>query len=265
MTIITITTDFGLRDGYGGVMKGVIWGINPIAKIVDITHLIPPQDVNQGSIALSQVVPFFPENTIHVAVVDPGVGTTRRPMAAKIGSQFFVGPDNGLFTRVIRAGEEKKVEIAFVELDKPQFWLSEISHVFHGRDIFAPVAAHLSSNVSIHEVGTLFSDPILLPLPKLEFCKDKIVGEVVSIDNFGNLATNIMEDHLKKFNKNFVIKLMDQTIFDFVSTFGDKPQGTLVGLIGTQKNLLIACVNSNAQQKIGGSVKIGSKVEVIFE
>lgn len=265
MPIITITTDFGMRDGYVGVMKGVIWGINPDVKIVDITHLIPPQDVNQGSIALQRVVPYFPENTIHVAVVDPGVGTHRRPMAAKIGSQYFVGPDNGLFTRVIHLGEETLREVVFVELDKPQYWLSEISHVFHGRDIFAPAAAHLSSNVSIHEIGTPFANPILLPLPALDFHKDKIIGEVVSIDNFGNLATNILEDHLKKYNKNFVIKIMDYTITDFVSTFGDKPQGTLIGLIGTQKDLIIVCVNSNAQQKIGGSVKIGSKVEIIFE
>ncbi len=265
MAIITITTDFGLRDGYVGVMKGVIWGINQDVEIVDITQLIPPQDINLGGIALQRVVPYFPDNTIHLAVIDPGVGTNRRAMAAKIGSQYFVGPDNGLFTRVIHNGDESKKEIKFVELNKPQYWLKEISHVFHGRDIFSPAAAHLASGISIDEIGTPFSDPILMTLPEVYLFEDKILGEVVSIDNFGNLATNIMQEHLDKYNRKFFIKIDDHKITDFVTTFGDKAKGSLVGLMGTQKDLLIACVNSNAHSMLGGSVGVGTKVEIVFE
>ncbi|HSM25110.1 MAG TPA: SAM-dependent chlorinase/fluorinase, partial [Anaerolineaceae bacterium] len=199
MSIITITTDFGLRDGYVGVMKGVIWGICPDAKIVDITHLIPPQDVHQGGIALQRIVPYFPENTLHVAVVDPGVGTNRKPIAVKIGARIFVGPDNGLFSRVIQSGITAGEDVISIELDQPKYWLSEISHVFHGRDIFAPVAAHLATGIAFDEIGTPFSNPIILELPEPNLLENRIDGEVISIDNFGNLATNIMDTHLEKY------------------------------------------------------------------
>ncbi len=262
MTIITITTDFGLRDGYVGVMKGVIWGINPSVKIVDITHLIPPQSVGLGGIALQRVVPFFPAGTIHLAVVDPGVGTKRRAMAAKIGQNLYVAPDNGLLTRIINNALKIGEEVVFVDLDQPKYWLSEISHVFHGRDIFAPVAAHLSNGVDINEVGTPFQDPILLTIPEPELQPDRIFGEVISIDNFGNLATNIFVTHLSHYDRKFVIKIKDTLIPDFVETFGDRSTETLVGMMGTQNDFLIASVNSNAQRKL--DAKIGDKVEILF-
>lgn len=263
MKIITLTTDFGLRDGYVGVMKGVIWGICSDVRIVDITHHIPPQDINQGGIALQRIIPYFPANTIHIAVVDPGVGTNRKPIAAKVGSQFFVCPDNGLLSRVVHAGKQQGQEAIFFELNKSAYWLSEISHVFHGRDIFAPVGAHLASGVPLSEVGTPISDPILSPVPQPRLLENKIIGEVISIDNFGNLATNIMDFHLDQYQKNYTIKVKDTKINDIVKTFGERPQGNLVGLIGTQKDLMIASVNANAYDKIKASV--GSKVEIFFD
>ena len=263
MTIITITTDFGLRDGYVGVMKGVIWGINPLVKIVDITHLIPPQNVELGGIALQRATPFFPPGTVHLAVVDPGVGTNRRAMAAKIGQNWFVAPDNGLLTRIVNEAQKKGEEVLFVELNKPEYWLGEISHVFHGRDIFAPVAAHLSAGVDIKMVGTPYYDPILLSIPEPELMEDRIIGEVISIDNFGNLATNIFSSHLSQYNQKFVIKVNGIIIPDFVQTFGNRPIDTLVGMIGTQSDFFIASVNSNAQKKLNAS--IGNKVEIIFD
>lgn len=263
MRIITLTTDFGLRDGYVGVMKGVIWGICPDAKIVDITHHIPPQDIFQGSIALQRMVPYFPANTIHIAVVDPGVGTNRKPIAAKIGSQFFVCPDNGLLSRVVEMGKNKDQEPRFYELNNPAYWLSEISHVFHGRDIFAPVGAHLACGVPLDDVGVPISNPILFSVPQPQLLENKIIGEVISIDNFGNLATNIMTHHLEEYPKNFTIRIEDTKITDIVKTFGERPQGSLVGLIGTQKDLIIASVNASAYDKI--KVSVGSTVEIIFE
>src|SRR5512138_2740263 len=141
MTIITLTTDFGLRSGFAGVMQGVIYSLAPQVQIVDITHFVSPQDIREGAYTLSRAVPFFPAGTIHLYVVDPGVGTRRRPLAAWLGDHFFVGPDNGLLTLLIEDAEQNGLQTEFVHLDRPQFWLPKISRTFHGRDILSPVAA----------------------------------------------------------------------------------------------------------------------------
>src|SRR4030042_2951302 len=141
MPVITLLTDFGIRDGYPGVMKGVIWKIAPDVQIADISHSIKPQNIQQGAIALARTASFFPAGTIHVAVVDPGVGTGRRPIGLHLGEHYFVGPDNGIFTLVLEHAESKQDFVAVVHLNQSNYWLPQISHVFHGRDIFAPVAA----------------------------------------------------------------------------------------------------------------------------
>ena len=164
MTVITLTTDFGLRSGFAGVMQGVIYSITTQSRIVDITHFVSPQDIQEGAYTLWRAVPFFPKGTIHVYVVDPGVGTRRRPLAAQLGDQFFVGPDNGLLTPLIQDAERNQQQIELVHLDKPQFWLPKISRTFHGRDIFSPVAAHLANGIRLHELGTPFGDPVRLEL-----------------------------------------------------------------------------------------------------
>ncbi len=147
MTVITLLTDFGLRDGYSGVMKGVIWKIAPQVQIADISHTIKPQNIFQGALALARTAPFFPSGTIHVAVVDPGVGTQRRPIGLRLGEYYFVGPDNGLFTLVIEHAESLGVVIQVFHLNQTTYWLPEVSRVFHGRDIFSPVAAHLARGI----------------------------------------------------------------------------------------------------------------------
>ena len=154
MRVITLTTDFGLRDGYAGVLKGVIWKIAPEVKIADISHLISPQNVMEGALTLGRAAAYFPEGTIHVGVVDPGVGTSRRAIAARLGLQYFVGPDNGLFTVLLEQAEGKQEKIEVFHLNRPEFWLSSISNVFHGRDIFAPTAAHLGQGVRLESMGT---------------------------------------------------------------------------------------------------------------
>ena len=166
MTVITLTTDFGTKDGFVGTMKGVIWGICPDAQIADISHEIPPQNIKEGAIALWRAAPFFPAGTVHIAVVDPGVGTIRRPIAMQLGSQFYVGPDNGIFTPLIEDARKFSLETRFVALDQPRFWLQHVSRTFHGRDVFAPAGAHLASGVKLDELGTPFADPVLLPLSK---------------------------------------------------------------------------------------------------
>ena len=162
MSIITLLTDFGLKDGNVGVMKGVILGIAPQVQIVDLSHLIQAQDILEAGLILRRSAPFFPAGTIHVVVVDPGVGTQRRPIVGWIGQQFFVGPDNGTITMLVEYGRTHNFEMGFIHLDRPNLWLERVSHVFHGRDIFAPVAANLANGVSLGELGTPILDPVLL-------------------------------------------------------------------------------------------------------
>src|SRR5512137_1476338 len=141
MTVITLLTDFGIRDAYPGVMKGVIWKIAPDVQIADISHSIRPQDIMHGALALARTARYFPPGSIHVAVVDPGVGTDRRPIGMHLGEHYFIGPDNGLFTLVLEQAEAKKDKVKIIHLDQPRYWLADISAVFHGRDIFSPSAA----------------------------------------------------------------------------------------------------------------------------
>jgi S-adenosyl-L-methionine hydrolase (adenosine-forming) len=166
MTVISLLTDFGSQDGFVGVMKGVIWGISANVQIADISHEIYPQNILHGALILGQSWKYFPEGSIHVAIVDPGVGTQRHAIAARVGKHFFVAPDNGLITiawaEAIAQGELTQV----VVLDRQQFWLPHISRSFHGRDIFAPVAAHLANGVSLDELGTAIDTPMTLPIPQ---------------------------------------------------------------------------------------------------
>ena len=168
MPIITLTTDFGLRDGFVGTLKGVILGISPHVQIVDISHAITPQNTLEGAYALLRAFPFFPAGTIHVAIVDPGVGTHRRPIAARLGEHFFVGPDNGLFTRMLEFTEQHHSPLKFIHLTNPDYWLPDVSRTFHGRDIFAPVAAHLANGVALEKMGSPVTDPVRITLPKPE-------------------------------------------------------------------------------------------------
>ena len=260
MAKITLLTDFGYRDGYPGVMKGVIWSIAPDADIADISHSISPQNVMEGAIALGRTAKFFPPGTVHVAVVDPGVGTTRRPIATQIGEQFFVAPDNGVLSIVMDQAEEKNETIRVFHLDNPKYWLQEISNVFHGRDIFSPVGAYCSIGVPIEEMGTLIHDPVRLKIPRPESRGDGWVGEVVSIDYFGNLATNLKRQHLEHMGP-VLVRVCDTEIHGMVRTFGERPVGDLIALYGTMNDLLISVVNGNAAAKL--QAKIGDQVKVI--
>jgi S-adenosylmethionine hydrolase len=259
MKVITLLTDFGLKDGYVGVMKGVIWVISPQAQIVDITHQIQPQNVLEGALALGRVASFFPPWTIHVGVVDPGVGTHRRPIAAQLGEQFFVGPDNGLCTVLVEQARLEKKKIQFVHLDRPEYWLPEVSNVFHGRDIFAPAAAHLSNGKLIHEIGTPIDDPILLKIPSPEQSGSGWKGQVIIVDNFGNLSTNLTRAHLSGLDE-VSVKIAGFEIHGLRKTFGDAQPGELVALIGEANDLSIVVVNGSAADRLG--IGIGEAVEI---
>lgn len=185
--LVTLTTDFGLADGYVGTMKGVILGIAPETCLVDITHQIAPQDVRRAAFVLYSAYPFFPPHTVHLVVVDPGVGSARRAVALRTLAGTFVAPDNGVLTYVLA---REPIE-ALVELAEPRYRLSEISHTFHGRDVFAPAAAYLARGVPVTSLGPPVSDPVTFPLPRLEVGPGVVTGEVLYSDHFGNAITSI--------------------------------------------------------------------------
>lgn len=245
MTIITFTTDFGLSDGYVGIMKGVILGITADVQLVDISHDITPQNVRQGSFVLSNAVPYFPKGTVHLAVVDPGVGSNRRPLLVTTPQASFVGPDNGLFTfALVQPGAQAWV------LDRPQYWLPAISRTFHGRDIFAPVVAHLARGVPPEALGSPVSDPIRLEplLPQREGNRH-IVGHVIHVDRFGNLITNVPAAWLA--DGTWSCEIAGRHIARLSETYSAAPAGELLALISSGGMLEVAVRNGNAAQFLG--------------
>ena len=197
--VITLLTDFGDQDAYVGIMKGVIAGINPLANIIDICHSITPQDIFKGAYLLYTSYKYFPKGTIHVAVVDPGVGSKRDIVCAEIQDYLFLVPDNGLLSFIVQ-GERPKCIIRVIN-DK--YFLPSPSSTFHGRDIFAPVAAHLSSGVKPQQLGIKIDQLDQLNIPKPEYKKTgQLEGQIIYIDRFGNLITNIKRDHIAKYRLN---------------------------------------------------------------
>ncbi len=256
MGIITLLTDFGLIDEYAGVMKGVILSRNPNAQIVDITHNVPPQDVAGASFVLMSSHLYFPASTVHVAVVDPGVGSDRRILAAKHAGQFFLAPDNGLLWPVLKENSNAQI----ISVTNKKYFLSEISGTFHGRDIFAPVAASISNGLDISLLGESIGleDMVKSSLSGSVESNGQLVGGVVWIDRFGNLATDITQARLEQFSgeRSFYdvqIKAGDQTIYGLVRTYADAPQKLLAAMIGSRGFLEIAVPNGSAEEFLDAS------------
>lgn len=255
--LITLSTDFGHKDPFVGTMKGVILGVNPNARIVDISHGIPPQDLMAGALVLSSSAPFFPQGTIHVAVVDPGVGGERRPLAIESERSLFVGPDNGILSLSLKGQEIKQI----IELSNDTYHLKPTSKTFHGRDIFAPVAAHLSLGVPAQELGNSVKDFNKLAWPEVIKAEGTIRGEVVYVDGFGNLITNIHERNLKTIPpQNVVVSLGDLAIQGLASNYSHGEQRDYIALINSWGLLEVSLFKGNAQLRCG--VKIGQKVRI---
>lgn len=259
LPIITLASDFGMRDYYVSAMKASILAINRKVRLIDVSHEIPPQDIMSGAWVTKNSAFLYPSGTIHVVVVDPGVGTKRRPVALRIRDQLFVGPDNGLFTLV---ADQDECE-AF-ELTNTSFWSNERSNTFHGRDIFAPVAAHLSKGVPLEELGIpidqLVSFRWALPVSDNE----GIQGWVMHIDHYGNLITNITEEMLNGITSKGSVKIyIGNTILKtIVRTYADVGSGEAAALIGSSKNLEIVVNNGNAEQLLGAQK--GAPISVLF-
>ncbi|MCX7707763.1 MAG: SAM-dependent chlorinase/fluorinase [Anaerolineae bacterium] len=248
MTIITLTTDFGLSDGYVGIMKGVILGIAADVQLVDISHDITPQDVRQGSFVLRNAVSYFPAGTVHLAVVDPGVGSSRRPLLVTTPRASFVGPDNGLFTFAL----EQPGAQAWV-LDQPRYWLPAISRTFHGRDIFAPVVAHLARGVPPEELGSPVSDAVQLePLLPERLGNHHIVGHVIHVDRFGNLITNVPASWLA--DGDWACEIAGRRIPRLSETYSAALPGELLALIGSSGMLEVAVRNGSAARLLEAGV-----------
>jgi len=243
-------------------MKGVIWGIASEAHIADLSHLITPQNIPEAALVLSRAVPYFPDETIHVVVVDPGVGTSRRPMAAQIGRQFYVGPDNGTITLWLESAESQGLACKFIHLEYQQYWLSIVSTVFHGRDIFAPVAGYLAAGLPLESLGSSIDDPVRLSLPRPERAAHGWRGQIIHIDHFGNLASNILREHLEQ-SRHVTVRLRGVNIEDLMLTFGDRPPGELIALFGSSGNLIVAEVNGSAARRL--DARVGDGIDVFIE
>jgi len=252
--IITLITDFGKESHYIAAMKGVILSICPEAKIVDITHNISPQDIEEAAFILDQTYQSFPKGTIHTVVVDPGVGTVRKPLIVKTSDYFFITPDNGVLAYVFK--KYKKTDV--YEASNKNFWRRDVSSTFHGRDIFAPVAAHLASGVKIEELGTIASDYQTGSTPDVKINDNEVIGKVVYTDRFGNCITNIPADILK--SDNIEIKIKDISIEGLSKTFSSVPENKSLAYTGSS-GLLEIGINMGSAEKILGITR-GTEVIV---
>jgi S-adenosylmethionine hydrolase len=258
MTIVTLTTDFGLSDGYVGAMKGVILSIAPDARLVDITHNISPQNIRQAAFALHAAAPYFPPGpgTVHLAVVDPGVGSDRRALVVRTARGFLVGPDNGLFTLFL--ADEPNAERRAIA--NRRYTMARISATFHGRDVFAPVAAHLACGVDMAELGPRVTDPVTFPIPTPTPQPDgSWLGCVLYADHFGNLITSVTSDLLQRAGE-VEISIGPQRVASLRRTYTEAAPGELVALVGSSGHLEVSIVNGNAAQTLG----LGSDAPVIL-
>ena len=256
--IITFTTDFGLRDPYAGIMKGIALGINPNVKIVDITHDIPAHDILNASFTLAASYKFFPEGTIHTAIVDPGVGSSRKSIAIITENYVFIGPDNGIFS--IIANKEKVCEIR--EIQNPPFVSDTISSTFHGRDIFAPCAAYLSTGRYFTDIGPVIKNISKINYPRTSKTTTVLTGEIVAVDSFGNLVSNISEKNFKAFvaNNKFEIYFSSERFTKIENHYDDVPVGAPLILFGSSGYLEISMNSGSAHSYF--MVPIGTTVSV---
>jgi S-adenosylmethionine hydrolase len=250
--IITLTTDFGLASSYVAQMKGVILSRNPDVCLVDISHSIPPQDIRGGAIVLADACLRFPARTIHVAVVDPGVGTDRKIVFAQIGVQRFLAPNNGLLSLVA----ERMAPSQVIEVTNPLYFVPAISPTFHGRDILAPVAAHLSLGLNPKRLGDPLESLEMLPFPRPAVQPGQIAGQVIQIDSFGNLITNITSDECAAVPtpELATVQCKSAQTTGLVHTYGSRPRGSLVAVVGSSGRLELAIVQGNAAATLAATL-----------
>lgn len=251
---ITLTTDFGTRDGFVAQMKGVIIAICPPARVVDVTHDVEPFSVRQAALVVKAVSSYFPRGTIHVAVVDPGVGSTRRGLVLRRKERIFIGPDNGIFSLLTPTTGSWEMR----EIQNPKYMLPDPHPTFHGRDVFAPVAAHLARERPFNEVGPLVDDPVTISIPTPTESEAGIDGEIIYVDRFGNLTTNIEASMLT--GQVDTVTLKETPITGLNRHFAEVPAGQPVALINSFGYLEIAVNQGNARETFHAGM--GDRVRV---
>lgn len=272
--VITLTTDFGTVDGYVAAMKGVILGINPEAIIVDVTHEIRPQDIREGAFVFGSTFEAFPPDTVHVVVVDPGVGSARRPIAVSTPAATFVAPDNGVLSWALRVAEADRWPVQAREIPLPvstravvlknsTYWRPRVSATFHGRDIFAPVAAHLSGGTPLAELGPSTQTLCLFPVPRAKLiASGKLEGHVIHVDRFGNLITDVTEADLSRFTAP-TVRIGNVEIPQIVTHYaaGAVAGSKVLALLGSAGYLEIAVAQGSAAAALG--LDVGTVVTVL--
>lgn len=248
MSVITLLTDFGLSDHYVGAMKGVALGICPSAELIDISHDIAPYAVSDAAFTLSQAWPFFPSGTVHLIVVDPGVGSTRRPIVVEAAGHRFVAPDNGVLTMLYDAVPAHEVR----EITAARFFRQPVSRTFHGRDIFSPAAAHLAGGLAPAELGSLITDYVRLGFAKPAQTSEKIwSGTILKVDRFGNLITNLSsEDWQRLAGQPFEIRIGWHVIARIASNYAEMRPGDLFVIPGSSGLLEISVNQASAKQLV---------------
>ncbi|MDE0466739.1 MAG: SAM-dependent chlorinase/fluorinase [Candidatus Poribacteria bacterium] len=270
--IITLTTDFGIRDTYVGIMKGVILGINLNVQVVDLTHAIPPQDIYEAAFSINAAHSYFPRGTIHVIVVDPGVGSDRRAIVCQTDNAFFVCPDNGVLSYLLQSTEDEAEQpINAVEIQNKAYYLPEVSNTFHGRDIFAPVAAHLSLGVPLEDIGPPVQTLVQLPIQAPELSGNTLTGQIVKIDRFGNAITNISESAIAGLESAstggisaYEIRIGSVRLNRFNRAYAESGVGKPLAIIGSSGLLEIAVNGGSAEKQLGlkrGDVIVIRKVD----
>lgn len=254
--IITLTTDFGLADPFVGMMKGVILGIAPNAQLVDVTHEIRPYDVLEAALIIEGSYRYFPSGTVHVIVVDPGVGSERRPMAAAANGHIFVAPDNGVLSLVLHTDPAASLTPAY-QITNNSLLHAPVSRTFHGRDIFAPVAAHLARGTPIESVGPRIVDFIKKPLPLPRPQGGRLVGTVLRTDRFGNIITNFRREHL---GEDFSIRVAGRSITRLCESFSEAEPGEVVAIEGSTGFIELALNQGSAAERL--RVERGAEIEL---
>jgi S-adenosyl-L-methionine hydrolase (adenosine-forming) len=257
--IVALLTDFGTADHYVGAMKGVLLGVCPGATLVDVTHEVPPHDVFAGALELAAACPFFPAGTIFLAVVHPGVGSTRRAVAVEFGAHHYVAPDNGLLTCVLDGRNPDRT----IELTDARYARATASRTFEGRDRFAPAAGWLAAGVDLTALGTPLSALVRLAMPAPRLQSDAVEGDVMRVDRFGNLVTNIRRGLFDDFRGSSAIRIEAGThvIESLASTYADVEPGAACALFGSTDYLEIACNGQPAAQRLG--IGRGARVRVL--
>jgi S-adenosylmethionine hydrolase len=255
MSIITLLTDFGYKDNFVGVVKGVLLGINPRIHVVDLCHEVEPQNITGAAFALKTAYKYFPKDTIHLVIIDPSVGSGRLPILVKTKEYYFVGPDNGVLSLAL---EQEEIE-GIIYLDNNEFHLRPVSNTFHGRDIFAPVVAHLSKGISYQLFGKAIRSYKKIKLPKPKIGRKCIRGEIIYIDRFGNLFTNVSQDLQAKI-KRPRINIKNKSIRGIKSGYARVKPDNLLAIWGSSGFLEIAVNSGSAKNKLNANV--GDQFEI---